>query len=137
MNTTVTHAMLLACAEAAHEVNRIYCFHHMSDHSQVPWGYAPQWQRDSAINGVRGVLEDHNSPEQSHESWLKEKQATGWTYGPTKDVVKKEHPCMVPYAELSPEQRKKDFLFVNTVKNMAVVMGWRDAQVAQLQGRGE
>lgn len=128
--------MTIACARAAHEVNRVYCGA-LGEKFQPSWDDAPQWQRDSAIMGVFGVLEKHNSPEQSHECWLKQKEDTGWRYGPVKDADKKEHPCLVPYAELPPAQKNKDFLFVNTVKNVAVVLGWRDAQVAQLQGRGE
>lgn len=103
-----------SCAEAAHEMNRAWCVAH-GDTSQVAWKDAPDWQRSSAMNGVRGALAG-NTPEQIHQSWLKEKQATGWKYGPIKDPEKKEHPCFVPYAELPPEQRVKDFLFINTVK---------------------
>lgn len=77
---------------------------------------------ESAVKGVEGVLHGNN-PEQSHECWLKEKHETGWKYGPVKDPGKKEHPCMVPYIELPPEQRVKDELFVGTVKMLARVLG--------------
>lgn len=103
------------CAEAAHEMNRVWCSAH-GDMSQPLWRDAPDWQRTSALNGVRGVLTG-NTPRQSHESWLKEKEATGWKYGPVKDPEKKEHPCFVAYDELPPEQKAKDHLFVNTVKS--------------------
>lgn len=69
-------ATLEACARAAHEANRAYCVA-LGDDSQASWEDAPVWQRDSARNGVRGVLAG-NTPEQSHESWLREKEATGW-----------------------------------------------------------
>jgi hypothetical protein len=108
-------------ARAAHEVNRAWSRAH-NDASQASWDLAPDWQHASAINGVQGVLAG-NTPEQSHESWLAEKQATGWTYGPVKDVSKKEHPCIVPYAELPPEQRAKDTLFVGTVRLLAKAFG--------------
>lgn len=101
-------------ARAAHEANRAYC-DSIGDHSQVAWEDAPQWQRDSAISGVHGVIAG-NTPEQSHESWLKHKTADGWVYGEAKDAVAKTHPCMVPYADLSEEQRAKDTLFVSTVR---------------------
>ena len=38
-------------ARVAHEVNRAYC-QALGDDSQPAWEVAPQWQRDSAINGV-------------------------------------------------------------------------------------
>lgn len=112
--------IILACARAAHEVNRAYCIV-LGDGSQPSWEEAPDWQRRSALQGVTGAL-NGATPEQSHESWLAEKYATGWKYGPVKDPEKKEHPCFVPYAELPPEQRQKDLLFVTTVRAMAAAL---------------
>lgn len=109
------------CAAAAHEVNRVWCLAH-DDASQPHWDDAPPWQRTSAINGVRGVLSG-NTPQQSHESWLREKIDTGWKYGPVKDVEKKEHPCFMPYERLPPEQKAKDYLYVSTVKAVATALG--------------
>ena len=111
---------LEACARAAYEVNRAYCFA-LGDTSQPSWEDASEWQRSSATNGVCGVL-DGNGPEASHESWLKEKADTGWKFGPKKDPDAKEHPCFVPYAELPPEQRRKDDLFVGTVRSVAAAL---------------
>lgn len=112
---------VLACARAAHEANRAYCAA-LGDYSQPAWEQAPGWQQTSALNGVQGVLAG-NGPEQSHESWLAEKAATGWKYGPVKDAAKKEHPCFVPYAELPPEQRRKDDVYIAVVRAMAVALG--------------
>jgi RyR domain len=106
-----------ACARAAHEVNRAYCLA-LGDDSQSSWETAPSWQQTSARNGVRGALSG-NTPEQSHLSWIVEKQATGWTYGKKKDPERKEHPCMVPYAELPAAQRAKDELYLSTVRAVA------------------
>lgn len=39
-------------ARVAHEVNRAYC-KALGDDSQEVWELAPQWQRDSAIVGVK------------------------------------------------------------------------------------
>jgi RyR domain len=103
-------------AKTAHEVNRAYCVG-LGDTSQPPWAEAPEWQRSSAIKGVEGVLAG-NGPEQSHESWLEEKRATGWKYGPVKDPEKKEHPCFVPYSDLPEAQKFKDALFVNSAKGV-------------------
>jgi len=110
-----------ACARAAHEVNRAYCLA-LGDTSQPPWDSAPEWQRSSALNGVAGALAG-NTPEQSHESWLAEKRAMGWKYGPTKNPETKEHPCFVPYAELPAAQQAKDHLFTVTVREVAKALG--------------
>lgn len=114
-----------ACARAAHEANRAYCIA-IGDTSQSPWEDAPEWQKSSARNGVRGALAGA-TPEQSHESWLAEKRATGWRFGPTKNPETKEHPCFVPYADLPPAQRAKDAIFTTVVR----VVG------ASLDGGGE
>lgn len=109
-----------ACARAAHEANRAYCIA-LGDTSQPSWDDAPDWQKSSARNGVLGALAG-NTPEQSHESWLAEKRATGWKYGPVKDPEKREHPCFVPYAELPEAQRAKDDIFTTVVRCMGAAL---------------
>lgn len=112
------------CAEAGHEVNRLYC-QSLGDLSQLLWEDAPSWQKQSAINGVTGAIAGA-SPQQSHDSWLREKEANGWKYGPVKDEQLKEHPCMVPYADLPEDQQLKDFLYLTTVRAMAAAVGLTD-----------
>jgi hypothetical protein len=101
-------------ARVCHEANRAYCAT-IGDHSQKPWLECPDWQRDSAVKGVQFHLSGERTPEESHESWLAVKIATGWKYGAVKDEEKKEHPCCVPYAELPEAQKKKDALFTAVV----------------------
>jgi len=115
-------SILEALGRAAHEVNRSYC-QARGDDTQMPWEVAPEWLRVSVLKGVRGALAG-NSPEQSHESWLMEKSATGWKHGPVKDAEKKEHPNIVPYAELPATERKKDALFVGTVLLFGAALGY-------------
>lgn len=112
MNATLI--LIEACARAAHEANRAYCLA-IGDTSQPSWDDAPEWQRSSALKGVEGVIEG-NGPRESHESWLREKEVTGWRYGPVKDPDKKEHPCFVPYDELPVAQKEKDAIFVTVVR---------------------
>lgn len=110
-----------ACARAAHEANRAYCLA-IGDASQPSWDVAPEWQRSSARNGVAGALAGA-TPKDSHEGWLAEKCANGWKYGAAKNAERKEHPCMVPYGELPPEQRAKDALFIAVVQAVARALG--------------
>lgn len=117
----MTYAQIEACARAAHEANRAYCIA-IGDNSQLAWEAAPDWQRSSAINGVTGVIAG-NTPEDSHKSWLAEKERTGWKFGPYKNPETKEHPCFVPYAELPAEQKQKDHVFVGVVKSMIAAFG--------------
>lgn len=111
----------LRIAAACHEVNRAYC-EALGDTSQPAWSDAPQWQRDSAVSGVRMHVKHPNAgPEASHESWLLEKKLGGWIYGETKnpDATPPTHPCIVPFADLPREQQAKDFIFRAVVHAMA------------------
>lgn len=102
-------------ARTAHEVNRAYCAA-LGDFSQPAWESAPDWQQTSAINGVAFHIANPDAgTDHSHNAWLKEKEATGWKYGPVKDAEKKEHPCFVPYDQLPTEQKAKDYLFRGVV----------------------
>jgi len=105
-------------ARICHEANKAYC-ESMEDFSQLPWNDAPEWQRNSAINGVLFHMEHPDAqPSASHESWLAEKTADGWKYGPVKNADKKEHPCFVPFEELPFNQQMKDVIFGGICKTM-------------------
>lgn len=98
-------------ARICHEANRAYC-RALGDNSQAHWETAPDWQRQSAANGVDFHLRNPDATASaSHESWLKEKVENGWVYGEEKNPEKKTHPCILPFDELPIEQQKKDFLF--------------------------
>ena len=109
----MTHEQI---ARVAHETNRAYC-RSIGDQSQLAWEDAPEWQRSSAVNGVRFIAENPDAgPSASHDSWMKQKRDEGWKYGAVKDPEKKEHPCFVPYDELPQEQKSKDYLFGGVVR---------------------
>jgi hypothetical protein len=97
-------------ARVAYEVNRAYC-QALGDDSQPAWEAAPKWQRDSVRMGVDLHMSGDHGPEASHASWMKQKLAEGWVYGPEKDPERRQHPCMVPFDQLPREQQAKDFIF--------------------------
>ena len=43
-----------------------------------------------------------------HEVWAKSRIEEGWVFGETKDSQKKTTPCLVPYEELSEEEKDYD-----------------------------
>lgn len=43
-----------------------------------------------------------------HEVWAKSRMSEGWTYGPVRDDIKKQHPCLVPYENLSEIEKEYD-----------------------------
>lgn len=102
-------------ARVCHEVNRGLC-EALGDTSQTKWEDAPDWQRESAINGVNNFLGGQTDPSESHRSWMREKWSEGWTYGPEKDVDKKTHPCLLTFDMLPREQQLKDHLFTTVVR---------------------
>lgn len=102
-------------AMTAHAINAAYC-RAMGDDSQVDWDDAPEHQKKSALAGVDMHLANPDAtPENSHESWLAQKVAEGWTYGEEKDAEAKTHPCILPYDELPEFQKAKDHIFRATV----------------------
>lgn len=107
-------------ARVVHEANRAV----QIEQGDPTIPVSPHWDdldtetRASATEGVQGVL-NGNTPEQSHESWTKFKVDHGWTLGPVKDEAKKEHPLLVPYADLPPAQQVKDALFVAIVNALS------------------
>ena len=108
-------------ARICHEANRAYCIG-LGDMSQLSWDEAPEWQRKSAIIGVKFTLANPDAkPSRSHESWLSEKELDGWRYGEVKDPVAKTHPCFVPYDDLPAEQKIKDHLFQAVVRAVVPV----------------
>lgn len=123
--------LVIGIAKAAHEINRAFCAA-LGDETQVAWEDAPEWQRASIISGVEMHLANPDAtPEQSHESWLAQKLADGWAYGEIKDVEKKQHPCCVPYDQLPPEQKAKDYLFRAAVHQCKALIDAQPVKVVE------
>ena len=46
--------------------------------------------------------------ENTHDQWALQRMAEGWVYGPERDDLKKEHPCLVPYDQLPDSEKVYD-----------------------------
>ncbi len=101
-------------AQVCHAANRALQLIAGDPAPSPEWSDAPDWQRDSAIEGV-AAAQAGATPEQQHEAWCDSKRREGWAYGPVKDAAAKTHPCLVPYADLPPEQQVKDAVFIAIV----------------------
>lgn len=105
----------LEIAKVCHGAVRALCEAH-GDNSIKEWYDAEDWQRKAAIDGVA----EHHAKwfdckplvaSDSHDTWMAQKIADGWVYGPEKDGTLKTHPCLVPFHELPQHQQMKDVLF--------------------------
>lgn len=77
------------------------------------WHLATDDQKTTFIDGVQFHLDRPSiGPEETHDWWMQDKAAKGWTFGTVKDVALKQHPSMIPYKELSELERGKDVIFI-------------------------
>lgn len=44
----------------------------------------------------------------NHDIWAAQRMEDGWRYGPQRDDHRREHPCLVPYEDLSEEEKRYD-----------------------------
>ena len=60
-----------------------------------------------------------------HEVWAKSRMSEGWTYGPMRDDVKKQHPCLVPYENLSEIEKEYDRNTSQETLKLIMKLGFR------------
>ena len=108
----------LDIAKICHYANMGVCIA-AGDFSQKSWELAEDWQREAAIHGVNEHLANPDLPAgQSHTIWMEKKLADGWTYGPTKNSVKKTHPDIKNFEDLDEFSRAKDIVFAAIVDSL-------------------
>ena len=80
----------------------------------VPWDEREQDFRDQFLKVIERQCGEQrsNSPEELHGSWMQAYFAMGWVYGETHNPYQKEHPDLVPYAQLGQLERDKDAVFI-------------------------
>lgn len=80
--------------------------------SVIERGRRPYEPHPHNIDGVRlpSELDELTEAiaENAHEVWAQKRQSEGWTYGPERNDVLKQTPDMVPYCELTEEEKEYD-----------------------------
>lgn len=61
-----------------------------------------------------------------HERWMDEKLSEGWSAGPERDDIQKIHPSLIPYEELSEDEKEKDR---ETIRQIPRILSLVDFQV--------
>jgi hypothetical protein len=101
-------------AKVVHEAQRALQSAQSDPVPAPEWNYAPEYMKEALIKTIRLVIQGA-TPEQTHELWLNDKRAEGWTYGEVKDAHARKHPCLVPYSYLPQYQKDKNNLLVAIV----------------------
>lgn len=63
--------------------------------------------------------------ENVHENWSAGRIAQGWTYGEKRDDVKKTTPCLVPYSELTEQEKEYDRVTALQTLKLIVALGYQ------------
>jgi serine phosphatase RsbU (regulator of sigma subunit) len=59
-----------------------------------------------------------------HDRWCWERRLSGWTYSETRNNDKKLHNCLVPYDELTEEEKEKDRILVRLIPYLVKDIGY-------------
>lgn len=63
--------------------------------------------------------------ENTHEIWASQRLADGWTWGERRDDVLKQHPYLVPYAELPESEKLYDRRIVVELLKAVMKLGFQ------------
>ena len=59
-----------------------------------------------------------------HAAWMQARISEGWTYGQVRDDERKQTPCLVPYDELSENEKRYDYITAAAVIAKLKDMGY-------------
>ena len=63
--------------------------------------------------------------ENVHDIWSSGRIAEGWTYGEQRDDLKKTTPCLVPYSELTENEKQYDRNTAIETLKLIVALGYK------------
>lgn len=73
----------------------------------------------------------------THEVWAKNRISEGWSYGPERNDPKKQTPCLVPYEELSEEEKLYDRETSRQTIAVILSMGYQLISPSQKRAHGK
>ena len=63
--------------------------------------------------------------ENVHENWSAGRLADGWVYGAVRDDLNKTTPCLVPYEELTEEEKDFDRVTALETLKLIIALGYK------------
>ena len=88
--------------------------------------YIPKPIDTSDVKLSEEILElCENIAENTHEVWAKGRAEQGWVYGKERNDKEKETPCMIPYNELTEEEKQYDRDTAMETLKLIVKLGYR------------
>ncbi len=72
------------------------------------------------LNDLAEVMAKH-----VHEVWAQNRMSQGWTLGPGRDEILRTHPCLIPYEELSEEEKDYDRNTAISTLKLIIKLGFR------------
>lgn len=108
--------ILSIIAKTAHQVYRSVVMACEKDDQGVPVGF-PTWDelgpnfQAGAVQEVARLIAQGCDAAAAHASWMAEAQADGWMYNRFHSVELKMHPRLVPFRELSEQDRLRCGIF--------------------------
>ena len=71
--------------------------------------YRPKPIDTTAIELSHEILKlTEHLAENAHDIWAAQRLSEGWTYGPERNDQQKQHPCLIPYADLPDSEKQYD-----------------------------
>ena len=88
--------------------------------------YRPNPVNTDAIELPAHLLElTEKIAENVHENWSAGRLEEGWVYGPERNDEKKTTPCLVPYDQLSEQEKEYDRTTAMQTLKLIVALGYR------------
>ncbi len=63
--------------------------------------------------------------ENVHDLWAQQRISEGWKFGNTRNDAKKEHPCLVPYFQLSDSEKEYDRISAIETIKLILKLGYK------------
>jgi hypothetical protein len=59
-----------------------------------------------------------------HDTWVRLRSSEGWTFGPTRNDERKEHPCLIPYDQLPETEKELDRQMTRATLSTLIALGF-------------